>query len=450
TLRGLQDVGVPGRPLTLIPYGLVKHPGDDAWSGDAVDVRLGGDLRVRLGEDTWGELTALTDFAEVDLDDELINLDRFPLFLPEKRPFFLTGLQIFEFGERGQSQVFFSRQIGLDAAGVAQPLLGGAKLYGQAGDVQFGLLNVATPEAGGQPVANHAAWRFKYIFEGGGHLGIIGATRHGLDGAAELPTHVASGLDGAVRLLDRRLELAGFTSLTQTEGAPLGDSSQVRLRYQGQAWQPSLTVRRVDQDFDPAVGFVRRRDVVTTTAQAPWWTFFQGAVARLQVVPIVVWERSADLSEARSADAGAEVWLQGRTNWQLGAFGGWRSDVVVSDFEVVPGLPVAAGSYAGPYAGLSLSSASQRNPNGSLTLSVDDAFFGGRRLRADVSAQAYAGAHLRFAVSGAAARLDLPGHGARHTLALNAGPTVAVSTTLFMDLLAQVNSVEEGVRGLAR
>ncbi len=449
-LRGLQDVGVPGRPLTLIPYALVRHPGDDGWSGDTVDLRAGGDLRLRLGEDTWGELTALTDFAEVDLDDELINLDRFPLFLPEKRPFFLTGLQIFEFGERGQSQVFFSRQIGLDAAGVAQPLLGGAKLYGQTGPIQFGLINVATPATDGRPLANHAAGRLKAVFPGGGHLGIIGVTRHGLRSDDGLPTHLAGGVDGAVRLLDQRLELAGFAALTHAEGADLGDTGQVRARYQGQTTQPSLTVRRVSAAFDPAVGFVRRKDVVNTTLAVPWWTFFEGPLARLTVTPTVVVERSADLSDPRALQGTAEVALQGRTGWSVGASAGYASDVVVSGFEVVPGRLIAPGTYAGPRGELWLSSASQRNPNGSLTLTLDDGFFGGRRYGLQASAQLYAGAHLRLSATGAAARLELPGQAVAHTLAVNAGPTVAVSTTLFVDLLAQLNTVESGGRALAR
>ena len=94
-LTGMGNAGRAGYPIRVLPYVLSTHPGEDAWSGPDVDVRAGADLKLRMSTDLWAEVTLLTDFAEVDLDDEIVNLSRFPLFLPEKRPFFLSGLNIF-------------------------------------------------------------------------------------------------------------------------------------------------------------------------------------------------------------------------------------------------------------------------------------------------------------------------------------------------------------------
>ena len=101
-----------------------------------------------MSKNLWGEFTAFTDFAEVDLDDSLINLTRFPLFLPEKRPFFLSGIDVFSFGDSGAYQLFYSRRIGLDDAGNAIPLIGGAKVHGRIGRLGVGVLTVSTDEQG--------------------------------------------------------------------------------------------------------------------------------------------------------------------------------------------------------------------------------------------------------------------------------------------------------------
>ena len=95
----------------MIPYFLTRTEDGDGRFGTDFDVQSGLDLRLRLSKNLWGEFTAFTDFAEVDLDDSLINLTRFPLFLPEKRPFFLSGIDVFSFGDSGAYQLFYSRRI---------------------------------------------------------------------------------------------------------------------------------------------------------------------------------------------------------------------------------------------------------------------------------------------------------------------------------------------------
>ncbi|MEO1172443.1 MAG: DUF5916 domain-containing protein, partial [Myxococcota bacterium] len=105
-VRGIEGVR-GGRVVSLIPFAVSgyrrddrsRFPADTPWT-----ISGGGDVRFRVGEDSWVEATVLTDFAQVDLDDAVVNLDRFPLFFPEKRPFFLTGLDVFEFGDPGGVQ----------------------------------------------------------------------------------------------------------------------------------------------------------------------------------------------------------------------------------------------------------------------------------------------------------------------------------------------------------
>lgn len=189
-LRGVQGLG-GGRPFAVIPYGLVGIEDGDPRYG------VGGEARVQIGGSGWAELSVRTDFAEVDLDDALINLDRFPLFFPERRPFFLNGLDVFEFGESGWTQLFFSRRIGLDSAGAQVPIHTGAKLFQRDGRLRGGLLSVVTGAHTGRSAAlwNVARGRVEV---GDGHVGAILTQR------TDHPAIPIGGLGVQVTCVDER------------------------------------------------------------------------------------------------------------------------------------------------------------------------------------------------------------------------------------------------------
>lgn len=104
-------------------------------------------------------LALLTDFAQVEVDKQVINLTRFPTFFPEKRELFLESSEIFDFGTAEWAQLFYSRRIGLADSGTTVPILGGARLYGKAGPWTLGLLDART---GGVDQANDAVVRVKH------------------------------------------------------------------------------------------------------------------------------------------------------------------------------------------------------------------------------------------------------------------------------------------------
>src|SRR6185437_319874 len=97
------------------------------------------------------DLTINTDFAQVEQDQQVINLTRFPTFFPEKRQFFLESSGLFDLGTPERTQLFYSRRIGLDSTGAVIPIIGGARVYGKAGPWGIGLLGVRT---GGAEQAN--------------------------------------------------------------------------------------------------------------------------------------------------------------------------------------------------------------------------------------------------------------------------------------------------------
>src|SRR5437773_9638069 len=157
TLEGLQ-VPSGGRNLELKPYALASVSTDQTVtppvSNDPTR-RVGGDLKFGITQSVTADLTVNTDFSQVEVDEQQVNLTRFDLFFPEKRDFFLEGLGTFAFAGRASSGVgagagdtpylFFTRRIGLDQSRVI-PLRLGSRATGKVGKLTFGAINVQTGE----------------------------------------------------------------------------------------------------------------------------------------------------------------------------------------------------------------------------------------------------------------------------------------------------------------
>ena len=141
-------------PLAVVPFLLSGTQRDFTDDGSTeYDLDLGLDFKYGLTPSLTMDLSYKTDFAQVEADQEQINLTRFSLFFPEKRDFFLEGAGIFEFGERVERQgfggppptlLFYSRRIGIEEEHNL-PVLAGGKLTGRAGPYQIGTLRMTTP-----------------------------------------------------------------------------------------------------------------------------------------------------------------------------------------------------------------------------------------------------------------------------------------------------------------
>jgi hypothetical protein len=116
---------------------------------------VGGDVKYNLTPSLTLDGTYNTDFAQVEVDDQQVNLDRFNLFFPEKRPFFLENAGFFSVGNPGEVDLFFSRRIGIGNSGEAIPIIGGGRVSGKDGPVERRLLNMQTEEFGGITPSNN-------------------------------------------------------------------------------------------------------------------------------------------------------------------------------------------------------------------------------------------------------------------------------------------------------
>ena len=141
-LDGMSGIGA-ARNIQVIPYGLIGGTRSRGVSGSESELEGGADLKMSVSSSLSLDLTYNTNFAQVEVDDQQINLTRFSLFLPEKREFFLENAQLFNFGLNQDTQLFFSRRIGL-VNGEAIPILGGARLSGKVGAFDIGVLTTQT------------------------------------------------------------------------------------------------------------------------------------------------------------------------------------------------------------------------------------------------------------------------------------------------------------------
>jgi hypothetical protein len=265
-LVGIRDVS-QGTGLDVRPYvagHIAAAPGRVPALPQTEDANIGLDLFYNLTPNLRANLTVNTDFAETEVDQRQVNLTRFPLQFPEKRAFFLEGGTFFDFSSVAPVQPFFSRRIGLGSNGQPQTIHGGAKLTGQLGANDLGVLLVRTgdDERLGMIGEDFGVLRMRRRLLTQSYLGGIYTWRHQRGTAAD-DAHTA-GLDfrlaTASFLGSENLELSGYV-LGNTNAGSLDDALAFggQLNYPNDLWSGSLDFSEVQPDHNPAMGFVRRR-----------------------------------------------------------------------------------------------------------------------------------------------------------------------------------------------
>ena len=256
-LEGLPEFSL-GLGLSIRPAvsGGGGHPGPDAG--------LDGSFKPSLDVTELASLTLNTDFAETEVDSRRTNLTRFPLFFPEKRSFFLEGVDIFEFGPNLGEEVipFFSRRIGL-LDGRSVPLVGGLKLNGRAGQSGFGALvsRTGTVEGLAQPELLGAA-RFRQNILGESSVGVI-ATSGDPQGRDDAWTAGADVLYHTSRFRgNKNLTIGAWYARVGRDGLTgTRDAFGLLVDYPNDVWDVAASWKRIGDGFDPSLGFVPRRGI---------------------------------------------------------------------------------------------------------------------------------------------------------------------------------------------
>ncbi len=276
-LTGIREV-TQGHGLDIKPYGLLSALASPGRGNPATttDKSVGLDLFYNPTPLLRTNLTINTDFAQTEVDQRQVNLTRFSLFFPEQRDFFLDGATFFDFASDGGTEnffgpvgrsneerviPFFSRRIGLSADATPQKIDFGTKVTGQAGAQDVGLLHVRTGEDNGFSSENFTVARVKRRLLQQSYIGGMYTRRDGLAGAG---TSHTAGLDARLAtstfLGDQNLEGSGWFLYNGRPGVSSGSSAfGASLQYPNDLWNARADAKEVQENFDPAVGFVLRR-----------------------------------------------------------------------------------------------------------------------------------------------------------------------------------------------
>lgn len=259
-LTGL-NLESPGN-LTLIPYVLGRGVNNRAVdpAETETDFEAGADVKYSVTPSLTLDLTYNTDFAQVEVDDQQINLDRFNLFFPEKRAFFLENAGQFSVGSPGEVDLFFSRRIGIGEDGSVVPIIGGARLSGKVGQTNVGLLSMFTDavEEAGIIENNYSVARVNHDFRGTrSSLGGIYISRTGLDGSGDDYNRVYA-MDGKWGI-GNKATITGFMAKSNTPGLSGQDHAfKLLSNYNWNGWDISAGYTEVAENFNPEVGFLQR------------------------------------------------------------------------------------------------------------------------------------------------------------------------------------------------
>lgn len=258
TLTGL-NLKTP-RNLKVIPYVL----GQLAKDFEANDPKakftpeVGGDIKFSITPSLTLDLTYNTDFAQVEVDEQQVNLDRFNLFFPEKRPFFLENAGLFSVGSPGEVDLFFSRRIGIGDDGNIVPIIGGARLSGKLDRTNVGLLTMFTDEveAAGIQKNNFTVARVNHEFKGRSALGAAFINRSGIGVDDDFNSTIA--LDGKLGL-GRKARMTGFYARTNGPMDTINEHSfRLKTDYIWNSWEIGGGYTEVGEGFNPEVGFLQR------------------------------------------------------------------------------------------------------------------------------------------------------------------------------------------------
>jgi hypothetical protein len=310
---------------------------------------IGLDVRYPFSGNLTLDLTANTDFAQVEADGQQIALDRFPLFFPERRRFFQEGSSIFDFTGAHGTRLFHSRRIGLTPGGTPVTILGGARLVGKVAGWDLGVLDMQTDDQGSLPGENFGVFRARLpVLNPWSTAGLMMTTYSG--GGHQ---NVALGADTSLRVVgDQYVGLKWAATMDDEEpaGVDLASRSFVDAKWErrtGRGLSYTWQLTRAGVDYRPELGFMPRRDFTTANVVGNWFLFTDSHEYFRRIYP-----GALAFSTFRNSDHALEsgqyaFWVQ----WDTKSGGGgwiepkWFHENVLTPFSIGNEVVIPAGSY---------------------------------------------------------------------------------------------------------
>ena len=355
TLQGFEGLR-SGRNLQIKPYlvGGDSRGTQVPTSAQGTSQDAGLDLKYGVTPSMTLDATYNTDFSQVEVDQEQVNLTRFSLFFPERREFFIENAGSFTFGDVEERNyrvgaslrdftLFNSRRIGLTSDGRPIPIVGGGRLSGRAGPWELGLLEMQTQRSPSGSAENFGVLRARRNLWGSSDVGALVQRRGAIDGSGA--ENVSYGVDANLRPVGN-LVINAYAAASEAAGRLSdGHAERVSVAYRDAFWNTSALVKQVSDAFDPGLGFVRRRGMqqgfATLGVHArPTWSGIQ------EIAPYVSFDHIADERgemDTRTVEAGVEV--QFRPDGKLTLEVQDQFDRLSVPFSPVTGRAIPAGAY---------------------------------------------------------------------------------------------------------
>jgi hypothetical protein len=455
TMVGL-DLPSASRNIELKPYAIASVTTDRARGLDNDnDQNIGFDGKYAITANLTADVTINTDFAQVEVDEQQVNLTRFALNFPEKRDFFLEGRGMFDFGRGANTgggggggggnnitpTLFYSRRIGLNRGRVI-PIDVGGRVTGKVGNLGIGLLNIQTDDesVSNTPTTNFTVVRVKRDILRRSSIGAIFTNRS--SSAVGSGSNQAVGLDAAFSFF-QDLALGGYYARSETPGLEGdADSYQGRFDYFADRYGARAEFLKVGDHFNPEVGLVRRDDFKRSFGSLR----FSPRPRSIRSVRKFTWEGSIENFQNGAGQTETRVW-GGRFNTELQNSDQFTFEVsknhelLVAPFNIATGVTIPIGDYDFSDAQVSYMFGQQRPASGSLSLQHGH-FYDGTITALGVSgARVAVTSQLSVEPSVSINRVLLP-HGDFTTRLVRARTDYGFSPRMFASGLLQYNSAD--------
>ncbi|UCC81907.1 MAG: carbohydrate binding family 9 domain-containing protein [Gemmatimonadota bacterium] len=346
TLTGLQP---PARRTALLTPYVLGSAERDYLAGDeefSYPGEFGGELKLQVTQGLTLDLTYNTDFAQVEVDEAQINLTRFPLLFPEKRPFFLENAGYFTVGTR-EAELFFSRRIGI-AEGQIIAIDGGGRISGRVAGFNVGGLFLHTQgEEGLQPKNAYGVARLAREFPNRTRVGAIFITRDATDRSGDY--NHTYGIDGQLGI-GEPITISSFVAKTETPDLTgIDHAFHIDGAFLSREWRATAAYREIGDDFNAEVGFVPRLGYRHFDLSLLRYLRPDDLIGLREIRPHVHWNHYSDYSSGFTESQ--QVHLDTHFEWNNGALFSpafnWVREGLEEDFEVAPGVIVPPGTYDG-------------------------------------------------------------------------------------------------------
>ncbi|HWI17658.1 MAG TPA: DUF5916 domain-containing protein [Vicinamibacterales bacterium] len=460
-LEGLKDLKARRR-IEFVPFVSPTASRDFVASNTFnTDAKYGGDFKIGVTNDLIADFTYHTDFAQVEADQEVVNLTRFSLFFPEKRQFFTETAGIFDFGKSvaaglggeaaandpGLLNLFYSRRIGL-VDGQQVPIIGGGRLTGRIGDYAIGVMNISTEEetlaARELDNANFTVVRLKRNVLRNSNIGALLVNSQ--DGISDY--NRAIGIDGGF-VLGPRVSVTTVLAKTFSQGSGVGDQGSGGSGGAEMAgvldvgWKTDRFVAggqylEVGERFNAEMGYIPRTDIRSGNVRAGWTPRprFGGIRQLIFAGSANYFENHAGVVDSRTQQVSAQMQRQDSS----GAFASFTNeyDNLAAPFATA-GTVLPVGPYSWRYATLSYSSDRTRRMYGTLGADVGGYYNGDRQsVRANLTLQA--GKTLLFEPQYVHNRVTLAGRSLYTSNVLNFRVSHSFSPDFYLKGFVQYNS----------